>query len=1173
MEEPHDSLFFADSEDEDMEDATNNPDPTMTTETSAIVQPSSPVLNAPSQNALFLPDSDEEDTQVPPPSGLMELAKSLDEHIEMPEDNGDIPQPEDLRASSVSTMSSLDYAPRSSSRASSVDMKRVKEPPNKKRKLPNESELPASFTSKYLGSFLVGNAWSTVRGKNYVKPGDEISVERDDGDENPPPAKASKPKPSKKDAMPTGGKKQLSIATMFRPPPAKPKKKQNLVVRLATKSGFEFGRLPHEVASWVSKLLDLDIVDFHGSTVIDCPANLHSGAEIIVSLSVYLKAAAFTPPKPAADEGPRHIYNEGQETLSEQVLRERKAALVHLFDILDIRPLKNSGYLQKDPKALSHDDLVLLTQRHTKHDKSKKAVKTEIVGDGEEVEVEEDEEELNTNELNLIYKKAQRNDNNLGEMEPYETFTLNLRGYQKQALLWMYSLETGIESARLENTMHPLWKKYVFPFDPSHEVIDLTEEEYFYFNEYSGELSLTMPKAERTFKGGILADGTASSFAESHVLSHSSRPLVLSSSPFLFVEMGMGKTIMLSALIQTAHEPEPASKSKEVRDNKRRQLRLDSNFRVAKTQTASRSPSATLIVAPTSLLSQWSEELKRSSKPDTLRIIVWHGQNRLDLESMVDVQTTPLIVITSYGTLVSEYTRWSDKISSPVFEIEWLRVILDEAHCCKSRQSKTAKSVCALRARRRWAVTGTPIVNRLEDLYSLLKFLNFAPWSNFTFFRSFVTLPFLNRDPKAIEVVQVILESVLLRREKNMRDADGKMIVELPPKEVTIENLEFSPLERKIYDSLYIDAKKKFQTLSAKGIVNKNYTSILALLMRLRRAVLHPSLVLSTLGDEKIDSSHGQYVDINEMIQSFADADGSDGTSNAYLSEVLTHLGQEDGEECPICFDVMQSPMILPGCMHKCCKDCITAFLESCLEKGEQGRCPTCSHGPVTVCDIPGFIIHQDLFYVQESNLLEVVRQKPKIGDDGNGAASAASVSLRRNTFRSSTKLDALLQNLRRLRDQDPCFRAVVFSQFTSFLDLIQVVLDRERLDWYRFDGTMDIKRRNDAVSAFKSSSREPKVLIVSLKAGGVGLNLTNANYVFMMDCWWNSAIESQAIDRVHRLGQEKPVFVKHFIIGETIEGRILQIQKRKTALVKEAFGGKGDSDSLENLKIMFGDD
>jgi DNA repair protein RAD5 len=114
---------------------------------------------------------------------------------------------------------------------------------------------------------------------------------------------------------------------------------------------------------------------------------------------------------------------------------------------------------------------------------------------------------------------------------------------------------------------------------------------------------------------------------------------------------------------------------------------------------------------------------------------------------------------------------------------------------------------------------------------------------------SFITIPFLANDPKAIEVVQIILESILLRREKTMTDVDGKRIVELPQKEVsltckpcyvylihriqvTVEELEFSPLERKIYDSIYHSAKKNFEQLDAKGLLGKNYTHILAMLMR-----------------------------------------------------------------------------------------------------------------------------------------------------------------------------------------------------------------------------------------------------------------------------------------------------------------------------------------------------
>lgn len=147
-----------------------------------------------------------------------------------------------------------------------------------------------------------------------------------------------------------------------------------------------------------------DIVDFRGSTLVDCPTKLHSGADLIVSLSVYIKASAFKTPSTSSDEKAPAMFNEGQETSAEQMLRERKHALLSLFDTLGLKPCRGSSFTRKPQEELDPRDLEVLTQRRgTKNDK--KNIQKEIVGDGEEVEVEADGEELSDNELNLIYKR------------------------------------------------------------------------------------------------------------------------------------------------------------------------------------------------------------------------------------------------------------------------------------------------------------------------------------------------------------------------------------------------------------------------------------------------------------------------------------------------------------------------------------------------------------------------------------------------------------------------------------------------------------------------------------------------------------------------------------------------------------------------------------------------
>src|SRR5206468_622526 len=137
-----------------------------------------------------------------------------------------------------------------------------------------------------------------------------------------------------------------------------------------------------------------------------------------------------------------------------------------------------------------------------------------------------------------------------------------------------------------------------------------------------------------------------------------------------------------------------------------------------------------------------------------------------------------------------------------------------------------------------------------------------------------------------------------------------------------------------------------------------------------------------------------------------------------------------------------------------------------------------------------------------------------------------------------SAKLDLLLPQLAEVLDEG--HKALVFSQFTSLLAIVRQRLDRDNIPYEYLDGRT--RNRGDRVEHFQSDPA-CKLFLISLKAGGLGLNLTAAEYVFLLDPWWNPAVEAQAIDRTHRIGQTAPVFAYRLIVKDTVEEKVLQLQ------------------------------
>ena len=167
-------------------------------------------------------------------------------------------------------------------------------------------------------------------------------------------------------------------------------------------------------------------------------------------------------------------------------------------------------------------------------------------------------------------------------------------------------------------------------------------------------------------------------------------------------------------------------------------------------------------------------------------------------------------------------------------------------------------------------------------------------------------------------------------------------------------------------------------------------------------------------------------------------------------------------------------------------------------------------------------------------------------------------------TAEGSSKIDLLVETLSSVVAQG--HKALVFSQWTGLLNLIEPHMQGAELDFVRLDG--QTRDRQGVVDTFQADDGPP-VMLISLKAGGTGLNLTAADHVFLVDPWWNPAVEDQAADRAHRIGQDKPVMVYRLVAEDTVEERIIALQQRKRALAEAALGSADQAASITRDDLM----
>jgi SNF2 family DNA or RNA helicase len=525
-----------------------------------------------------------------------------------------------------------------------------------------------------------------------------------------------------------------------------------------------------------------------------------------------------------------------------------------------------------------------------------------------------------------------------------------------------------------------------------------------------------------------------------------------------------------------------------------------------------------------------------------LTYYVFHGPSRTeDPEELAKYD----VIITTYSTVLSDTTGKSTKRgSSPLTQMNFFRVVLDEAHAIREQNAAQSQAIFRLEAQRRWSVTGTPIQNRLDDLGSVTRFLRLYPFNERAQFAAHIIAPFKSESPQAVTTLRVLVDSFTLRRVKDR--------ISLPPRHDQAVSLTFSDQEKKLHEFFRKESNVMMNVIAGQTqekISGKMYHLVLKAMMILRQISAHGKELLDPEDRERFRGlSANDAIDLEEMDNN------SNVAADKKAYEMLTLMKESSADVCAKCTAVipLQGPDDSPGdknalvaamfpCYDILCADCfskVRRVFEDNAGKPTQLKCLFCKGiiPPVyTAITTAGFEQYQSTQLAAKQS-----RKQAKVLGQYEGPHT-----------KTKALISRLLETAEESKQQEaqPPIKSVVFSGWTSHLDLIEIALEENGLRGFtRLDGTMSLKQRNAALDAFKDDDNIT-ILLATLGAGGVGLNLTAASKVYVMEPQYNPAAVAQAVDRIHRLGQTREVTTVQFVMKDSIEEKISELAKRKQQL------------------------
>ncbi|KAI9357309.1 SNF2 family N-terminal domain-containing protein [Zopfochytrium polystomum] len=615
-------------------------------------------------------------------------------------------------------------------------------------------------------------------------------------------------------------------------------------------------------------------------------------------------------------------------------------------------------------------------------------------------------------------------------------------------------------------------------------------------------------------------------------------------------DMGLGKTVQTISLLLANRSPSNASDRK-----------------------------TTLIVTPLPLLRQWESEISLHTKKGSLSVYVHHGPRRTKDVTRIqsyDVVLTTLAVLTgdlpkdkakrpstskkekSSSIFSSAESRKvndednsedghdsddslenADGIESSedeepsavkrkeksrrsvggkavselgvLLRCKFLRMVIDEAHVIKNRKTRGFAACCKVDAVYRLCLTGTPIQNSVEELQSLFEFLQLRPYNDLSTFKMQIGRPLQSGQKIGMDRLRLVLKAVMLRRTKASvfgvgNHTGGETSGSIAPAASALQLPEKKILRIPVD---LTDREKKFYQL-LETVVRRRVKQYL------KDAESKTATLLTLLLRLRQACNHPC------MVGGLVDPDAASLVSGVNKADSVD-------VELESMLNLFQSMQVRSPDERTACACCMT---------------PLPAKGPL--CD----------------NCKAVLMSYPNPAVLGQKGV----IDALRSSWVSSTKIDAALNILGEGLKSKPSDKWIVFSQFTSLLDIIEIPLTKQHCKFVRYDGSMPNNLREKSLTAFKEDS-SVKVCLISLMCGSLGLNLTSANNVILFDVWWNPMIEDQAVDRVYRIGQTKPVNVYKLTAEGTIENRVVALQEKKRELVNGALGSQAGN---VKMKLSF---